>query len=82
MKKMTMETIEMAMTRTMIPSPQALKESHCYSEIIHNGPLRRQPQKKPGAKLPPMHPRYLHLTGEQAKLRPFIQIWYDHLSWF
>ena len=44
-KKMTMETIEMTMMRTMIPSPQALKESPCYSETIHNGPLRRQPQR-------------------------------------
>ena len=38
--------------------------------------------KKPGAKLPSLHPRQLYWSGERAKLRPFIQRWYDHLSGF
>ena len=38
--------------------------------------------KKPGAKLPSLHPRQLYWNGERAKLRPFIQRWYDHLKGF
>ena len=38
--------------------------------------------KKLGAKLPSLHPRQLHWGGERAKLRPFIQRWYNHLSGF
>ena len=52
--------------------------------------LRNNPQwtpsekssKKPRAKLPSLHPKQFYWNGERAKLRPFIQRWYDHLGGF
>ena len=38
--------------------------------------------KKQGAKLPYLHPRQFSWNGERAKLRPYIQKWYDHLQGF
>ena len=36
--------------------------------------------KQPSTKLPPLHPRQCYWNGERAKLRPYIQRWYDNLE--
>ena len=37
---------------------------------------------KPGAKLPTLHPKQFYWDGERARLRLYIQRWYDHLKSF
>ena len=37
---------------------------------------------KSGAKLPTLHPKQFYWDGERARLRLYIQRWYDHLKSF
>ena len=37
---------------------------------------------KPGAKLPTLYPKQFYWDGEKARLRIYIQRWYDHLKTF
>ena len=56
----------------------------------HRGSGSRAPQQsnveitscKPGAKLLTLHPKQLYWDGERARLRIYIQRWYDHLKSF
>ena len=89
-EKMEMEILQMTriqmmtmMAKTvMMMTLQMLMDTGCLEAALANNPIIKMTSCKPGAKLPTLHPKQFYWDGERARLRLYIQRWYDHLKSF